>query len=265
MMVRQIASYPASLSVRNMMKIIVLGAGVVGTTAAWYLHQKGYEVTVIDRQPNAGLETSFANGGQISVSHAEPWANPGAPAKVLKWLMKEDAPLLFRLRADALQWRWGMQFMRECSPARTRHNIIQMVNLGTYSRNSLQQLRAETGLHYDELTKGILHFYTSAKEFEAALEPAELMRQYGCDRKVISTAEAIAIEPALASIKDKIAGATYTEEDESGDAHQFTQRLAALAAAQGVKFLYNTNIVGLQADATGISGVRISNVQGEQT
>lgn len=247
------------------MKIIVLGAGVVGTTAAWYLHQKGYEVTVIDRQPNAGLETSFANGGQISVSHAEPWANPGAPAKVLKWLMKEDAPLLFRLRADALQWRWGMQFMRECSPARTRHNIIQMVNLGTYSRSSLQQLRAETGLHYDELTKGILHFYTSAKEFEAALEPAELMRQYGCDRKVISNAEAIAIEPALASIKDKIAGATYTEEDESGDAHQFTQRLAALAAEQGVKFLYNTNIVGLQADATGISGVRISNVQGEQT
>lgn len=265
MMVRQIASYPASLPVRNMMKIIVLGAGVVGTTAAWYLHQKGYEVTVVDRQPNAGLETSFANGGQISVSHAEPWANPGAPAKVLKWLMKEDAPLLFRLRADALQWRWGMQFMRECSPARTRHNIIQMVNLGTYSRSSLQQLRAETGLHYDELTKGILHFYTSAREFEAALGPAELMREYGCDRKVISTAQAIAIEPALASIKDKIAGATYTEADESGDAHQFTQRLAALASAQGVKFLYNTTIVGLSADASGISGVRISNAQGEQT
>lgn len=265
MMVRQIASYPASLPVRNMMKIIVLGAGVVGTTAAWYLHQKGYEVTVIDRQPNAGLETSFANGGQISVSHAEPWANPGAPAKVLKWLMKEDAPLLFRLRADALQWRWGMQFMRECSPARTRHNIIQMVNLGTYSRSSLQQLRAETGLHYDELTKGILHFYTSAREFEAALGPAELMREYGCDRKVISTAQALAIEPALASIKDKIAGATYTEADESGDAHQFTQRMAALASAQGVKFLYNTTIVGLSADASGISGVRISNAQGEQT
>lgn len=265
MMVRQIASYPASLSVRNMMKIIVLGAGVVGTTAAWYLHQKGYEVTVIDRQPNAGLETSFANGGQISVSHAEPWANPGAPVKVLKWLMKEDAPLLFRLRADALQWRWGMQFMRECSPARTRHNIIQMVNLGTYSRSSLQQLRAETGLHYDELTKGILHFYTSANEFEAALGPAELMREYGCDRKVISNAEAIAIEPALASIKDKIAGATYTEADESGDAHQFTQRLAVLAAEQGVNFLYNTIIVGLQADASGITGVHISNAQGEQT
>lgn len=247
------------------MKIIVLGAGVVGTTAAWYLHQKGYDVTVIDRQPNAGLETSFANGGQISVSHAEPWANPGAPVKVLKWLMKEDAPLLFRLRADALQWRWGMQFMRECSPARTRHNIIQMVNLGTYSRSSLQQLRAETGLHYDELTKGILHFYTSAKEFEAALGPAELMREYGCDRKVISGAEAVVIEPALASIKDKIAGATYTAADESGDAHQFTQRLAALAAARGVKFLYNTTIMGLQADATGISGVRISNAQGEQT
>ncbi len=247
------------------MKIIVLGAGVIGITAAWFLNKKGYEVTVIDRQPNAGLETSFANGGQISVSHAEPWANPGAPAKVLKWLMKEDAPLLFRLRADALQWRWGMQFLKECSPAKTRHNIIQMVNLGTYSRNTLQALRADTGIHYDELTKGILHFYTSQKEFDDALAPAELMREYGCDRRVVSTAEALAIEPALAWIKDKIAGATYTDADESGDAHQFTQKLAALAAEKGVNFLYSTHILGLQANAQGITGVRISNAQGEQT
>lgn len=106
------------------MKIIVLGAGVIGVTAAWFLRQKGFEVVVIERQAGAGLETSFANGGQISVSHAEPWANPGAPKKVLQWLMKEDAPLLFRLRADLLQWRWGMQFLRECTPERTRHNII---------------------------------------------------------------------------------------------------------------------------------------------
>lgn len=248
-----------------MKKVIILGAGVIGTTAAWFLRQKGFDVTVIDRQPNAGLETSFANGGQISVSHAEPWANPGAPKKVLKWLMKEDAPLLFRLRADALQWRWGMQFLRECSAEKTRHNIIQIVNLGTYSRNTLQQLRRDTGIHYDELTKGILHFYTSPKEFEDALEPAEIMREFGCDRHVINVEEAIRIEPALASIKDQIAGATYTEADESGDAHQFTQNLAKLAAEKGVEFLYNTTILGLNSDGQKITGVRIRNEQGEQT
>ncbi|MEC7119542.1 MAG: D-amino acid dehydrogenase [Pseudomonadota bacterium] len=244
------------------MKVIVLGAGVIGTTAAWFLHQKGYDVTVIDRQPQAGLETSFANGGQISVSHAEPWANPAAPKKALKWLFKEDAPLLFRLRADSMQWRWGMQFLRECTPAKTRHNIIQMVNLGTYSRHTLQQLRAETGIEYDCLTQGILHFYTDPAEFDAALEPAQIMREFGCDRRVIDREEAVRLEPALASIKDRIAGATYTAADESGDAHRFTQNLASLAAARGVEFLYNTTIVGLDADAQAITGVRIQDGNG---
>lgn len=247
------------------MKIIVLGAGVIGITAAWYLRQKGFEVTVIERQSGAGLETSFANGGQISVSHAEPWANPGAPKKVLKWLMKEDAPLLFRLRADLLQWRWGMQFLRECTPERTRHNIIQIVNLGTYSRRALQQLRRDTGIHYDELSKGILHFYTSEQEFAEALEPAKIMREFGCDRHVISTQQAIALEPALASIQHQIAGATYTAADESGDAHQFTQNLASLCAAQGVQFLYNSSIVALNSDGQKITGVRTKSDQGEQT
>ena len=132
------------------MHAIVLGAGVTGVTTAWYLRQSGFEVTVIDRQPAAGMETSYANGGQISVSHAEPWANPGAPLKVLKWLMKEDAPLLFRLRADPAQWRWGLQFLRECTPGRTAHNIRNIVNLGLYSREQLQRLRAATGIAYDQ-------------------------------------------------------------------------------------------------------------------
>lgn len=244
------------------MKVIVLGAGVVGTTAAWFLRQKGYEVTVIDRQPNAGLETSFANGGQISVSHAEPWANPDAPKKILKWLFKEDAPLLFRLRADAMQWRWGMQFLKECTPARTRHNIIQLVNLGSYSRQTLQQLRAETGIQYDCLSKGILHFYTDEREFEAALQPAEIMREFGCDRRVISADEAVALEPALAGIRTQLAGATYTAEDESGDAHRFTQNLAVLAAAHGVEFRYNSTILALEADAQQVTGVRIQDAHG---
>ena len=142
------------------MKVIVMGAGIVGTASAWYLAKAGHEVTVLDRQPEAGLETSFANGGQISVSHAEPWANPGAPLKVLKWLMREDAPLLFRLRADLAQWEWGLRFIRECLPGRTRDNIIQILAMAKYSRSQLQALRAETGIQYDQLTRGILHVYT---------------------------------------------------------------------------------------------------------
>ncbi|MEY2862585.1 MAG: hypothetical protein RLY58_292 [Pseudomonadota bacterium] len=246
------------------MHVIVLGAGVVGVTSAWFLRQQGFDVTVIDRQPAAGMETSFANGGQISVSHAEPWANPAAPAKLIKWLLREDAPLLFRLRADWRQWRWGLQFLRECSPARTRHNIIQMVNLGTYSRDTLQALRAETGIQYDCLDRGILHFYTNPTEFEAALEPAKLMREFGCDRRIIDAAEAVRLEPALAHMQAQIAGATYTAEDESGDAHQFTQRLAERCAASGVRFLYDSHIIGLNQQYDRISGVVIKAADGQQ-
>ena len=162
------------------MRTIVLGAGLLGMTSAYFLQQLGHQVTVIDRQATPGAETSFANGGQISVSHAEPWANPSAPLKLLQWLGKEDAPLLFRLRTDMHQWLWGLQFLRECTPARTRHNIQQIVRLGTYSRAALQQLRRDTGIQYDQRTQGILHFYTNQKEFDGALAPAEQMRQLGC-------------------------------------------------------------------------------------
>ena len=163
------------------MKVMVLGAGVTGITTAWYLAQHGHEVTVIERRGAAAMETSFANGGQISVSHAEPWANPGAPLKVLQWLAREDAPLLFRLRADVNQWLWGLEFLRNCTPARTAQNIRQIVNLGMYSRSALRKLRHELNLRYDAETRGILHFYTSQAEFDAAQEPARIMREHGCE------------------------------------------------------------------------------------
>ena len=237
------------------MKIIILGAGVTGVTAAWYLNKAGHEVTVVERQPGAGLETSFANGGQISVSHAEPWANPHAPLKVLKWLAKEDAPLLFRLRADWRQWLWGLAFLRECTAARTRHNIAQLVNLGLYSRASLQALRAETGIQYDQIARGILHFYTSAKEFEIAQGPARLMRELGCELEMKTAAECVAIEPALAGARGLIAGGAMSPADESGDAHKFTAGLAALGAARGIRFRYGTVIERLLASAGRIDGV----------
>ena len=176
------------------MKVVVLGAGLLGVTSAYFLRQQGHEVVVVDRQASPAAETSFANGGQISVSHAEPWANPSAPLKVLQWLGKEDAPLLFRLRADMRQWLWGVQFLRECTPARTRHNIRQIVQLGTYSRATLQQLRRDIGIQYDQRTQGILHFYTNAAEFEAAHAPVAQMRELGCERQVISADEAVRID-----------------------------------------------------------------------
>ena len=244
------------------MKVTILGAGVTGITSAWFLRQAGHEVTVVDRQPGAALETSFANGGQISVSHAEPWANPGAPLKLLKWLAREDAPLLFRLRPDLNQWLWGLAFLRECTPARTRHNIKQMVNLGLYSRTTLQQLRAETGISYDQKTQGILHFYTSAQEYADAQAPAALMRDCGCELDMKTPDECVAIEPALAACRPQIVGGSLTPSDESGDAHQFTRKLAALCAAAGVEFLYNTRIVGVRKEGDTLKGVQIANADG---
>jgi D-amino-acid dehydrogenase len=238
------------------MKVTVLGAGVVGVTTAWYLNKAGHEVTVVDRQAAPGMETSFANGGQISVSHAEPWANPAAPLKVLKWLAQEDAPLLFRLRPDIRQWLWGLSFLRECTPARTRHNIRQIVTLGLYSRAALQSLREETGIEYDHLARGILHFYTSPKELDAALEPARVMREHGCDIEMVSPERCVEIEPALKSARHLLVGGSMTTSDESGDAHKFSQRLAALCAARGVRFLQR-NILGLLKAGERIDGIHV--------
>lgn len=244
------------------MKVIVLGAGLLGVTSAYFLRQQGHEVTVVDRQASPAAETSFANGGQISVSHAEPWANPGAPLKVLKWLGKEDAPLLFRIRADMRQWLWGLQFMRECTPARTRHNIAQIVRLGTYSRDTLQALRRDIGIAYDERTQGILHFYTSQKEFDGAEAPAAQMRDLGCDRRVISADDAVKLEPALRHIRPQLAGATYTAEDESGDANLFARELVARCQADGVEFLMSHTVTALRAAGAVIDHVEATDAEG---
>ncbi len=244
------------------MNVIVLGAGLLGVTSAYFLRQQGFEVSVVDRQASPAAETSFANGGQISVSHAEPWANPGAPLKVLQWLGKEDAPLLFRIRADMRQWLWGLQFLRECTPARTRHNIEQIVRLGTYSRNMLQQLRRDLRLAYDERTQGILHFYTSRKEFDGAEGPAAQMRALGCDRRVISADEAVKLEPALRHIRAQLAGATYTAEDESGDANTFARELVKRCEADGVQFLMSHTVTALREAGGRIDHVEATDSEG---
>jgi D-amino-acid dehydrogenase len=244
------------------MKVIVLGAGVVGITSAWYLRQAGHEVTVVDRQFAPGLETSFANGGQISVSHAEPWANPHAVSQILHWLGREDAPLLFRLRADLAQWRWGLRFLFECLPWRTRGNIAAILRLALYSRAALKSLRAETGIRYDHSERGILHFYTDPVQFEYAQAAVRVMAGFGCARTLKTPRELLEIEPALEHALPRIVGGDHAAEDESGDACAFTQRLAARCVEQGVALRTGTLIASIGASAGAIDGVTVVDAAG---
>lgn len=247
--------------------VIVLGGGVVGINTAYFNLKNGKSVCVIDRQPEAGLETSFANGGQVSVSHAEPWANPSAPLKVLKWLMQSDAPLLFRPRMDVHQWLWIARFLVDCLPHRANRHTTEIVKLAVQSRSLIRQIRGDENFHYDERSKGILHFYRDPREFEAAIPVAELMRKYGCERTVIDADKVVEIEPAFADRRHEIAGATYTAEDESGDALKFTQNLAQVCERMGATFLYNTQVTALGADraAGEVSSVEVVGPGGYKT
>ena len=234
------------------MKIIVLGAGVIGVTSAWYLAQAGHEVTVLDRQAEAGMETSFANGGQVSAGHAEPWARPAVIPKLLRWLGREDAPLLFRPRADWAQWEWGLRFLLECMPGRFERNCRALAGLAIYSRDCLRVLRERTGVRYDERSRGILHFATSDREFAQLARNAEAMRALGVERQVKSAAECLQIEPALRHSEERVAGGVYTPQDESGDAHRFTQELARSCAERGVAFRYGTVVEAIEREADAI-------------
>ncbi|WP_415036569.1 D-amino acid dehydrogenase [Azonexus sp.] len=244
------------------MNILVLGAGLAGTASAWYLQAAGHQVSVIDRQPAAGLETSFANGGQISVSHAEPWANPHVLPNLLKWLGKRDAPLRWHWRADAAQWAWGLRFLRECLPGRTQKNIAAIVHLALYSRQQLQHLRAQLALDYDQLQRGILHLYTSRQDMAASLGARQVMARHGLAREMLDVAACLELEPALAPAAHLLVGGDYTASDESGDAHRFTQALAAHSAAAGVEFCYDTHIERLATAGGRIAGVVTRGPQG---
>jgi D-amino-acid dehydrogenase len=238
------------------MKVIVLGAGIIGVSTAWHLLQEGHEVTVVDRQPDAALETSFANGAQISVCFCEPWANAGAPFKVLRWMLQDDSPLLFRPRLDPHQWRWALSFLGQCNDAAFARNVQQLVALGRYSHESLKSVVAATGIEYDRLERGILHFFSSAADHEGGVKAAALMRDHGVDRRVLDRDEVLQVEPALKAFGDRIHGGTYTPSDESGDARVFTQKLAALCQQRGATFLYEHDVLGLDAAGGRIAGVR---------
>ncbi|MBS0312593.1 MAG: D-amino acid dehydrogenase [Proteobacteria bacterium] len=248
-----------------MKRILILGAGILGVHTAWFLRQRGFEVTVVDRQPGPALETSFANGAQISVSQSDPWASPHAPFKVLKWLGQEDAPLLFRLRADPNQWRWGLRFLYECLPSRTEYNTLQAMRLAEYSRRTLQAMRRETGIQYDHSEAGIMMIHADPKSFADAAQAAQLLTRNGERRDVLAVADAVKIEPALAHTAPTLAGAIYAPHDEGGDAYKFTAALAALAAERGVEFRYGVAIHRLERAGGAISGVVVNDGNGDTT
>jgi len=244
------------------MRVVVLGAGVIGTTSAWYLARAGHEVTVLDRQPDVALETSFANGGQISVSHAEPWANPAAPLKILRWLGREDAPLLFRPRADLAEWSWGLRFLLVCLPRRTLRNTKAAVALASYSREELKSLRRDTGILYDSSTPGILHLYEERREFDRAQRQVEWLRGQGLEIEAKTREECVSIEPALSNSAIRIAGGLHAPSDESGDAQLFTKNLAGLCRGQGVAFRFKVCVRRIEAARGNIERVVIDDEEG---
>ena len=239
------------------MRVIVLGAGIVGVSTAWHLLEHGHDVTVVDRQPGAALETSFANAAQISVSYCEPWANREAPLKALKWMFSNKAPLLFRPQLDVRQWLWGLQFLAQCNDTAFERNVQQLVALGAYSHNALKDVVRATAIEYNRLERGIAHFYTDQKSFDAAGNAAALMRKYGVDRKVVSKAELLAIEPAYQLFAHRIVGGTYTASDESGDARVFTQALAERCVARGAVMLYGHDVTRLNKVGNAIESVAV--------
>ena len=239
------------------MRVLVLGAGLIGVATAWYLRRAGHDVTVIDRQPAAGMETSFANGGQISVSHPEPWANPGAPLQMLRWLGREDAPLLVRPRLDWRQWSWGLRFLLQCLPGPTRRNTDAIAALAVFSRERLRALRRDTGIEYDCLERGILHLCFDSRSFSHVHERIAILRAHGIRAEALDARQCLALEPALSGCRDTLFGGIYAPDDESGDAYRFTQALSRLCAQAGVEFRFGATVTGLLAQGNGIVAAEV--------
>ena len=242
------------------MKVIVLGAGIIGVSTAWYLAKSGHDVVVVDRQSDAALETSFANGAQISVCFCEPWASKSAPLKMLKWMTQPDSPLLFRVKLDPQQWRWGLSFLGQCNDAAFARNVKQLVSLGRYSQNALHEIVADTGIEYNQVAKGILYYFTTESGLDGGIEGTKLMREYGVDRRVMTRDEVVAIEPNLKSFGSKITGGTYTPTDESGDAKVFVQELVKRCKALGVEFAFDSRVDYLTRVGGEIGSVQVTHL-----
>lgn len=224
------------------MRVLVLGSGVIGVTSAYYLALKGFEVTVIDRQPAVGMETSFANAGQVSPGYSAPWAGPDVPLKAMKWLFQRHAPLSIRPDFSLWQLQWMARFLHNCSAQRYALNKSRMVRLAEYSRDCLRELRANTGIHYEERSRGTLQVFRTPKQLAAETKDIAVLRHMGVPFEHLDPAGCTRIEPALAHVKDQLLGGLYLPGDETGDCQLFTTQLAAKAQALGVQFRQSATI-----------------------
>ncbi|MBF0673663.1 D-amino acid dehydrogenase [Pseudomonas sp.] len=239
------------------MRVLVLGSGVIGTTSAYYLARAGFEVTVVDRQPAPAQETSFANAGQISPGYASPWAAPGIPLKAIKWMLQKHAPLAIRPTADINQYLWMLQMLRNCTASRYAVNKERMVRLSEYSRDCLDELRAETGIAYEERQLGTTQLFRTQAQVDAAAKDIAVLEQSGVPYEVLDRAGIARVEPALAAVTDKLAGALRLPNDQTGDCQLFTTRLAEMAKELGVEFRFGQNIERLEGDGNRLAGVWI--------
>ena len=240
------------------MKVVILGAGVIGTASAYYLAKAGHEVTVIERQPAAALETSYANAGEVSPGYLAPWAGPGVPMKAIKWLMMKHSPLAIRPSLDPHMWRWVTQMLFNCTTKRYEINKGRMLRMAEYSRDTLQELRAETGIHYDERTQGTLQLFRNQAQVEAAQADIAILKSYGVPYELLEKAACLAVEPALKHVQEKFIGALRLPGDETGDCFKFTQNLAKLAEDLGAQFKYGVSIEKLLHEGDKITGVKTS-------
>ncbi|MBS0983678.1 D-amino acid dehydrogenase [Gluconobacter cerinus] len=240
------------------MKIIVMGAGVIGVTTAWYLAQEGHEVEVIDRQPGVGLETSFANAGQVSPGYSTPWAMPGLPFKVAKWMTSKHSPLIIRPRFDTAMFRFMGELLANCSEKAYDINKSRMLRIAEYARDKIDALRDETGITYDGDQKGLIQLFRTDAQVEHAAEDMRLLAESGVDHQLLNVDEIIAHEPGLAHARHRLRGGLRLPGDQTGDAHLFTRRLAAMAEQKGVKFRLGTTIEAIEAADKSIVSIRTS-------
>ncbi len=245
------------------MKVLVLGSGVIGVTTAYYLNRAGHEVTVLDRAGSPGMETSFANGGQISWGAGNPWAAPGIVGTALKWLFKPHSPLVLHPRLDPAMWSWLFKFLRNATLSRYAVNKERMLHLARYSHECLKQLRQDTGIQYDATTRGTLILFRTQKDLDDAAADTVLLDRFGVPYQLLSRAGCLGHEPALKRVSNKIIGGLHFPEDESGDCHAFTSALAQLAEKAGVRFQMQTTIQRLEAAGNDIT--RVITDQGEFT
>lgn len=239
------------------MRVLVLGSGVIGTVSAYYLARAGFEVVVVDRQEGPALETSFANAGQVSPGYASPWAAPGVPLKAIKWLVTQHAPLAIRPTGDIHQYLWMAQMLRNCTAERYAINKERMVRLSEYSRDCLDELRAETGIAYEGRQLGTTQVFRTQQQVDAAAKDIAVLERSGVPYELLDRDGIARAEPALAHVKDKLAGALRLPNDQTGDCFLFTNRLAELARQLGVEFRFGQKIERLEAVGDRLNGVWI--------